>query len=85
MIDRAMLIGTWQMLFWTKEFSDTGEIVDVLGPDPVGFISYGADGRMQVIVVRRDRQPPRSTPPSPDEKLALYRLDVRVRRHLLGA
>jgi hypothetical protein len=72
MIDRAMLIGTWQMLFWTKEFSDTGEIVDVLGPDPVGFISYGADGRMQVIVVRRDRQPPRSTPPSPDEKLALF-------------
>jgi hypothetical protein len=49
MIDRTMLVGTWQMLSCKNEFTDTGEIVDVLGPDPVGFISYGADGRMQVI------------------------------------
>jgi hypothetical protein len=35
MIDRSLLVGTWQMLTWTKEYVDTGEIADVLGPNPV--------------------------------------------------
>jgi hypothetical protein len=72
MIDRSMLVGTWHLLSSKKEFTDTGEILDFLGPDPVGFISYGPDGLMQVIFVRRDRQAPGSTPPSAEEKLALF-------------
>ena len=72
MILRSQLIGTWQMQSWKKEFSDTGEIVDALGPDPVGYVSYGDDGRMHAFVVRRDRQAPRSMPPTDDEKLTLF-------------
>jgi len=41
-----------------KETVATGETVDGLGPDPVGYITYGADGRMHAIVVRRDRPAP---------------------------
>jgi hypothetical protein len=72
MIDRSQLVGTWHVVSHTQEFADTGETVDILGPNPVGFVSYGADGRMHAIGVRGDRQVPHSIPPSPDEKLALF-------------
>ena len=72
MMDASQLIGTWQMQSWKREFLDTGELVDALGPDPIGYVSYGADGRVHAIVVRRDRQKPQSLPPSDDEKIALF-------------
>ncbi len=72
MCERKDLLGTWAMLSWTKEAVATGEIVDTLGPEPIGYLTYGADGRMHVIAVRRNRQPPESTPPTNTEKLRLY-------------
>jgi hypothetical protein len=50
------LIGTWRMLSWKKKTASSGEIVDAHCPDPVGYMSYGADGRMQAIVVRRGKK-----------------------------
>ena len=55
MIDAWQLVGTWRMLSWKREFADTGEVVDALGPDPIGYLSYCADGRAHAIVVRRER------------------------------
>jgi hypothetical protein len=49
--DLKDVLGTWTMLSWKKETIATAETVDVLGPDPVGHITYGADGRMHVIGV----------------------------------
>jgi hypothetical protein len=43
-----------------------------LGPDPVGFINYGADGRFYAIVTSKDRSPPVGFPPTDDEKLNLF-------------
>jgi hypothetical protein len=43
-----------------------------LGPDPQGFITYTADGRVSVIVVPRDRPAPASLPPSDAEKVRLF-------------
>ena len=56
MADLKDLLGTWTMLSWKKENIATGETVDAHGPDPVGYITYGADGRMHAIIVRRDRR-----------------------------
>jgi Lipocalin-like domain len=64
MHDPSQLVGTWRMLTWRREFADTGERIDALGADPVGFVSYGADGRVHAIVVKRDRPTPASLPPS---------------------
>ena len=66
------MVGTWRMLTWHREFADTGERIDALGADPVGFVSYGADGRVHAIVVKRDRRPPASIPPSGSEKVELF-------------
>ena len=49
-----------------------GERIDSLGADPVGFVSYGADGRVHAIVLKNDRPSPASLPPSDSEKLELF-------------
>ena len=45
MTDTAALLGTWNMTSWKREIVATGEKIDALGPDPIGYINYGADGR----------------------------------------
>jgi hypothetical protein len=72
MHDPSQLVGTRRMLTWRREFADTGEQIDALGADPVGFVSYGADGRVHAIVVKRDRPSPACLPPPGSEKLELF-------------
>jgi Lipocalin-like domain len=72
MPDTLGLLGTWKMISWKREVIATGSKIDVLGPDPVGYINYGADGRFYALVVARDRPPPGTVPPSDNEKLKLY-------------
>ena len=66
------IAGNWKMISWTVEDLATGEKNDALGPDPVGYITYSSDGRVMVLVLRRDRQCPKVLVPTQDEKLALY-------------
>lgn len=49
------LVGSWRMKSWTREVVATGVVTDAMGPDPVGYIAYHADGRMMATVFRRDR------------------------------
>lgn len=49
------IIGSWRMRSWTRESLATGEVADAMGPDPVGYIAYHADGRMMATVFRRER------------------------------
>ncbi|WP_099513889.1 lipocalin-like domain-containing protein [Microvirga ossetica] len=72
MPDRAALLGTWKMVSWQREVLATGERTDALGPEPVGYITYGADGRCSVIVVKRDRPPPTTLPPTEEERVRLF-------------
>src|SRR5215207_4323218 len=72
MPDASALLGTWKMASWQRESVATGERSDALGPDPVGFITYGADGRMFAIVIQKDRDPPAGPVPTDDEKLRLF-------------
>ena len=52
----ADILGTWRMLSWTRRVVATGAVTDALGPDPIGYIAYHADGRMMAYVQRRDRR-----------------------------
>jgi hypothetical protein len=71
-VTRAQLLGTWRMLAWRREVVSTGEVSDALGPEPRGFLTYTADARVMVLVVRRDRPMPSNLMPTPAEKIALY-------------
>lgn len=69
---REQLLGSWRMISWTRTLSGTGEESDALGPDPIGYINYGPDGRVMVLVLRKDRPKPASIVPSESEKVGLY-------------
>ena len=67
--DTLALLGTRKMTSWKREIIATGGQLDALGPDPVGFINYGADGRFYALVTSRNRPRPASLPPSDAEKI----------------
>ncbi len=72
MADAAALIGSWRMESWTRTDVETGESVDVLGADPVGYIAYHADGRMMAAVYARGRLAPKAGGWEDAERVALY-------------
>jgi hypothetical protein len=67
------LIGTWRLVSNTLEEVASGRKTDLMGKDPIGFISYGADGRMMILQVRSDRAKPQGAVPTPPEAEALFR------------
>jgi hypothetical protein len=71
MADARELLGTWRMLSWTRRSVSTGEVTHALGPNPIGYIAYHADGRMMAFVQKRDRPVPEGTL-SPHDKAALF-------------
>src|SRR6266481_3925932 len=50
------LIGTWKLVS-AKITTDKGEVRDSWGPNPVGFLTYTADGRMNAILTFSNRPP----------------------------
>jgi hypothetical protein len=51
------LLGSWQLLSIQIRFEDTGELVDLHGPNPRGFIVFAPGGRVAVVITSGDRQP----------------------------
>jgi len=72
MADTAVLLGTWNMTSWKREILATGEKIDALGADPVGYINYGSDGRFYALVINRNRPRPAALPPNDAEKIKLF-------------
>ena len=46
------LYGTWRLVSYKATVAATGETVEPFGKSPQGFINYGRDGRMLVLIVR---------------------------------
>jgi len=66
-------IGTWKLISAVREEHPSGVKVDQFGASPVGFLNYGADGRMLALLVRGDRKRPVSVPVSNEEAAGLFR------------
>ncbi len=60
------------MVSWTREAVATGEVTHALGPDPLGYIAYHADGRMMATVFGRSRPEKSGAAWSASEKAALF-------------
>jgi len=52
------LYGTWRLVSSVTTVLSTGEKYNALGKAPLGYITYGPDGRMQVIIVSDQRSKP---------------------------
>ena len=67
------MVGTWKLVSYVGEDVSTRAKADVLGAHPSGYINYGGDGRMIVLIVGTDRKKPAGTVASLAEAEALIR------------
>jgi Lipocalin-like domain len=67
------IVGTWKLVSYVGEDVSSGAKADVLGAHPSGYINYGSDGRMIVLIVGTDRKRPAGTVATPAEAEALIR------------
>lgn len=65
------LIGTWKLISMTNENLITGVKSDDYGPNPLGYLNYSPNGRMMVIIVKKNRKKPAGNIATPDEAAML--------------
>jgi aminoglycoside phosphotransferase (APT) family kinase protein len=65
------LVGTWKLVSF-KVPNDKGELEDRFGPNPTGFLTYTADGRVSVIMANSRRKPFTSWPPPAEDATATF-------------
>jgi hypothetical protein len=70
---RQKILGTWKLVSYVREEIPSGAKSDVMGAHPSGYINYGPDGRMIVIIVGSDRKKPAGPVATPEEAEALIR------------
>lgn len=66
---KESLVGTWKLVSVTVT-NEKGEVKDVFGPNPEGFIAITADGGMSIIMTRSGRKPLSSTTDASTEEKA---------------
>jgi hypothetical protein len=59
-VAREQFVGTWRLVTMRGNLGD-GAPEEPYGPEPLGYITYTADGHMHAILMQRDR-PPVGTP-----------------------
>lgn len=68
-----ILPGTWKLLSYVREDLPSGAKSDVMAAHPTGYIHYGRDGRMMVMIVGSDRKKPAGPSATPQEAEALLK------------
>lgn len=64
------IYGTWRLVSFTRTVVTTGETIDIFGKAPRGFINYGRDGRMMVLIVKDERPKPADLAKMTDQERA---------------
>ncbi len=70
---QQQFLGTWKLVSYVGEEVPSGARSDVMGPHPSGYINYGPDGHMMVIITGSDRKKPAGPVATPEEAQALLR------------
>jgi hypothetical protein len=65
------ILGTWKLVSYVGEDVASGTRTDVMGAHPSGYIVYGRDGRMIVIIAGSGRSKPAGSVATPAEAQAL--------------
>lgn len=66
-------LGTWKLISYVRQDIPSGAKSDVMGPHPQGYINYGRDGRMIVMIVGTNRTKPAVSIAMPAEAAALLK------------
>ena len=68
------IVGTYRLVSDTRKVLDTGDVFYTYGKHPAGYIMYGKEGRMLVLVLSDDRPKPASIKnATPEQEAALFR------------
>ena len=70
-VHKSSLLGTWKLKSYIVT-TVAGERSTPYGATPTGYLSYSADGRMQVIGAASGRTAPADPTPPDNERVALY-------------
>jgi len=68
---QQQIVGTWKLLSYVREEIPSGAKSNVMGAHPSGYINYGPDGRIMVLIVGSDRKKPAGPVATPEEAQAL--------------
>ncbi|MGH8611440.1 MAG: lipocalin-like domain-containing protein [Gammaproteobacteria bacterium] len=64
------LYGTWRLVSYAQTIVATGETTEIFGKAPRGFVNYGRDGRMMVLIVKDERPKPADLAKMTDQERA---------------
>lgn len=67
------LSGTYKLISSTRTIVETGEIKNSYGKEPKGYIMYGKDGRMLVLITHDGRPMPSRTDMTDQDRADQYR------------
>jgi len=67
------LPGTYKLISSTRTIVETGEVKDAFGKQPKGYIMYGTDGRMLVLITNGGRPKPSLTDMTDQDRADQYR------------
>jgi hypothetical protein len=67
------LSGTYKLISSTRTILETGEVKDSYGKQPKGYIMYGKDGRMLVLITHEGRPTPSRTDMTDKDRADQYR------------
>ena len=67
------LPGTYKLISSTRTIVETGEVKDSYGKQPKGYIMYGRDGRMLMLVTHDGRPEPSRTEMTDQDRADQYR------------
>lgn len=70
---QQQILGTWKLVSYVREEVPSGAKSDVMGAHPHGYINYGPDGRMIVMIAGSNRKKPEGPVATPGEAEALIR------------
>ncbi len=70
------VVGSWRLVSWVVEEIETKAVTKEFGDNPVGTLTYTADGRMSVFFISPNRKSPASPRATDTEAAELYRTMV---------
>jgi hypothetical protein len=70
---QTSIVGVWKLTSFTRKDVETGQVTNVFGEQPVGYLTYTKAGRIFAFLVGTDRKPPASTEPSDNERAELFK------------
>jgi len=59
--DRQQVIGFWKLISYVVEIKATGQIEQVMGRHPTGYVNFSPEGRVMFILTGEGRKPAKTT------------------------